>query len=79
MIRLHMKINGSSLTVKTNSLNEIRRLEDALVMGRQFIKIGNKNYNMAMIEHWWYEEYNESEDDEQKPRRPKSSTLRTGE
>lgn len=44
-------------------------------MGRQFIKIGIKNYNIAMIESWYV---TESNDDKQPPQKPETSHLRMG-
>lgn len=69
MIYLHMKINKSHYTVKSDSYNQVRRLEDANAMGKMFIMIGNTNYNVAMIESFWYEEIDDNNEEEYKQRK----------
>jgi hypothetical protein len=54
-MKIHIKLHGHYMTF-TCTPNEVRRLEDAEIMGRRFIKLGDKNYNISLIEYWWAEE-----------------------
>lgn len=52
---LKIKINKEYRTLNVSE-EDVKRLEDADVMGKRFIKLGNQNYNMNLIEYWWVEE-----------------------
>ena len=71
---LHIKFVNGSMNIKAEN-NEVRRLTDADAMGRRFIQLGDKFYNMDKIEYW---QIISEESVKRKPERPKPSTLRMG-
>lgn len=48
---IYMKVSGEYVREEITD-NQIRMLEDRVIMGKMFIKIGKENYNLMHIMKW---------------------------
>ena len=55
MRTIEIVFNGSTKILEVTQV-QARQLEDAIVMGKRFFQLGDKNYNIQYLETWKYKD-----------------------
>lgn len=58
--RVHMKVANNYIMLHLTDI-ELSNLENASMTGFQFIKLGDKRYNLSSIVYWWKDDEDEED------------------